>query len=221
MKYIHKGVEPSSLSTWKSKHSGKIPTWKSFRRNPAKNHLLETLLKEQGYICCYCGVAIDKGSCHIEHLKPQSQDETVRFDYSNLMVSCQGEDDEKPNIPLHCGHRKHNWYNEKLLVSPLIKNCTDFFKYSASGEILPTEETSKKLAAATTIENLALNIPKLQRMRQAAIDAAIELLESEEFDKEDIMKIIKDYLLLDDDGKYQQFCVTIIYILQSYYLSLE
>ena len=87
-------------------------------------HNLDTILKiltfntsEQGYICCYCGVAIDKGSCHIEHFKPQGIDETVRFDYFNLIVSCQGEDD-KPRVPVHCGHQKDNWYDKKLLVSP-------------------------------------------------------------------------------------------------------
>ena len=71
MKYIQKGVEPSSLSIWKIKQGAKIPSWKSFRRTVVYDRLLEALLKEQGYICCYCGVAIDKGNCHIEHFKPQ------------------------------------------------------------------------------------------------------------------------------------------------------
>lgn len=142
----------------------------------------------------------------------------MRFDYSNLMLSCQGEDDNKPRVPVHCGHKKDNWYDEKLLVSPLIANCGEFFKYSAAGEILPTEEVSKKVAAETTIEKLALNIPKLQRMRQAAIDAELELLENDDFNEEEIRNIIKDYLELDNDGKYKPFCATIVYILESYYL---
>jgi len=216
MKYIQKSAEPTSLSTWRIKQGTKIPTWKSFGRSGVKSQLLEILLKEQGYICCYCGVAIDKGSCHIEHFKPQGIDETVRFDYSNLIVSCQGED-QQPRVPVHCGHQKDNWYDEKLLVSPLIANCREFFKYSTAGEILPTEEPSKKVAAETTIEKLALNIPKLQRMRQAAIDAELELLADEDFNEEEIRNIIKDYLELNDDGKYQQFCATIVHILENYY----
>ena len=216
MKYIHKGVEPSSLSIWKIKQGAKIPSWKSFRRTVVYDRLLETLLKEQGYICCYCGVAIDKESCHIEHFKPQGIDETMRFDYFNLMVSCQGEDD-KPRVPVHCGHKKDKWYDEKLLVSPLIANCVEFFNYSAAGEILPIEEPSKKVAAETTIENLSLNIPKLQRMRQAAIDAELELLDNDDFNEEEIRNIIKDYLELDNDGKYKPFCAAIIYTLQNYY----
>jgi hypothetical protein len=125
MKYIQKSAEPTSLSTWKIKQGDKIPTWKSFGRTVVKGQLLETLLKEQGYICCYCGVAIDKGSCHIEHFKPQGKDETVRFDYSNL---------------------------------------------------------------------------------------------DEDFNEEEIRNIIKDYLELNNDGKYQPFCATIVYILENYYL---
>ena len=141
----------------------------------------------------------------------------MKFDYFNLIVSCQGED-QQPRVPVHCGHKKDQWYDEKLLVSPLIANCVDFFKYSAAGEILPTEESSKKLAAETTIENLSLNIPKLQRMRQAAIDAELELLENDDFNEEEISNIIKDYLELDDDGKHKPFCDTIAYILENYYL---
>ncbi|TAE59826.1 MAG: TIGR02646 family protein [Nostocales cyanobacterium] len=218
MKFIQKGVEPSNLSAWKIKQGDKIPTWKSFRRTVVKDQLLEILLQEQGYICCYCGVAIDKGSCHIEHFKPQGTDETARFDYFNLMVSCQGEDETQPKIPVHCGHKKDNWYDENLLVSPLRENCTEFFRYSAAGEILPTQEVSKKLAAETTIENLALNIPKLQRMRQAAIDAELELLADDDFNEDEIRNIIKDYLELDDDGRYKPFCATIIYFLENFYL---
>jgi hypothetical protein len=124
MKYIHKGVEPSSLSIWKIKQGAKIPRWKS----------------------------------------------------------------------------------------------AEFFKYSTAGEILPTEESSKKLAAETTIENLSLNIPKLQRMRQAAIDAELELLDNDDFNEEEIINLIKDYSELNDEGKYQPFCATIVYILENYYL---
>ncbi|WP_413174342.1 retron system putative HNH endonuclease [Anabaena azotica] len=153
MKYIQKGVEPSSLSAWKIKQGDKIPTWKSFRRTVVKEQLLETLLQEQGYICCYCGVAIDKGSCHIEHFKPQGTDESVRFDYFNLIVSCQGEDETQAKIPVHCGHQKDNWYDENLLVSPLIANCTVFFRYSAAGEILPT-------GASTFGRNIILAVQK-------------------------------------------------------------
>ena len=94
----------------------------------------------------------------------------------------------------------------------------EFFKYSAAGEILPTEETSKKAAAETTIENLSLNIPKLQRMRQAAIDAELELLGNDDFNEEEIINLIKNYSELDNDGKHKPFCTTIVYILESYYL---
>lgn len=62
-----------------------------------------------------------------------------------------------------------------------------------------------------------MNIPKLQRMRKAAIDAELELLVDEDFNEEEIRNIIKDYLEFNNDGKYQQFCVTIVYILENYY----
>jgi hypothetical protein len=54
-------------------------------------------------------------------------------------------------------------------------------------------------------------------MRQAAIDAELELLADEDFNEEEIRNIIKDYLELNNDGKYQPFCAAIVYILENYY----
>jgi len=53
----------------------------------------EKLIKEQGYICCYCGSRIKEGgNTRIEHLLPKSKEEykNLTFDYGNLLASCQG-----------------------------------------------------------------------------------------------------------------------------------
>jgi uncharacterized protein (TIGR02646 family) len=215
MKYIEKGEEPGAFTEWKKKPDNLQRTWKSFRRTKAKNQLLQALLEEQGYICCYCCSSITKENCHIEHLKPQNEDEKSRFEYKNLMVSCQGEDEDKPSIPVHCGHQKQGWYDKNLFVSPLEPNCAEFFKYSSSGEILPTDNLDKKAASETTIEKLALNIRKLQRMRKKAIDA--ELLNIEDLNEAEIQQLIKAYGIPDINGQYTPFCTAIIYLLKNYF----
>lgn len=67
-----------------------------------KAEIKKSLLKEQGYICCYCGNRIikDRNSSHIEHLIPKSKKDNAGnyvqlnkekvYDYDNLLASCYG-----------------------------------------------------------------------------------------------------------------------------------
>ncbi|WP_071188519.1 retron system putative HNH endonuclease [Trichormus sp. NMC-1] len=152
---------------------------------------------------------------HIEHLRPRSRYPDLALEYTNFMASCQGEDEEEPSIPVHCGHKKKEWYDENLMVSPLEPNCADFFKYPASGEILPTDDLDKKNVAETTIQHLALDINKLRNLRKAAIDAALFNLEY--LSEEEIQQLTLGYELPDSNGQYTPFCSAIIYVLKSYF----
>lgn len=214
MKHIKKGAEPISLTKWNKKLGGKILPWINFKQS-VKNNVFEALLCEQGYICCYCGASITRNECHIEHLKPKSIYTQLTYEYTNLMVSCQGEDEEQLRVPVHCGHRKDNWYDDHLMVSPLDLTCTDFFKYLPSGEIQPTDEPAKKAAAETTIEKLALNISKLQNMRRLAIDAA--LLATDGLTEVEIQLLAQGYEKLDANGQYTPFSATISYFFKNYF----
>jgi uncharacterized protein (TIGR02646 family) len=214
MKYIKKSEEPQSLTEWNQQRSKNIPNWKNFDRD-VKNDVFYSLLKEQGFICCYCGSLIARRECHIEHFKPKSIYPNLTYEYNNLIASCQGEDEKRPRVPIHCGHKKGNWYDDELMVSPLDKNCLDFFKYSGSGEIIPTDKQDKQLVAETTIKKLALNINKLTKMRRQAINAI--LLDIEDLSREEIKLLIEAYEKPDKYGSLIPFSATITYILKQYF----
>ncbi|MBW4544048.1 MAG: TIGR02646 family protein [Symplocastrum torsivum CPER-KK1] len=228
MRYIRKGDEPESFTAWKErqKNRGNPLTWKAFRRRvTVKNDVYDALLWEQGYVCCYCGMQITRDTSHFEHFKPKSNITYAHqvLDYRNLLVSCKGESEdseeseEEHRVPVHCGHKKDKWYDEQLMVSPLDVNCASFFRYSASGEILPTDEPDKQEAAKTTIEKLGLDIEKLRLIRSAAIDGA--LLAIEGLTDEEIQRFSQDFEQLNDQGKYQPFCFAIAYILKQYFVT--
>ncbi|MBD2593435.1 TIGR02646 family protein [Nostoc spongiaeforme FACHB-130] len=215
MKYIKKGEEPEKFVVWKAlANDDWEPNWNNLQ-SPEKPILHDALLKEQGYICCYCGMQITKATSHIEHLKPRKYYPHLALEYTNLIASCQGESEEPPPVPVHCGHQKKYWYDEKLMISSLEANCGDFFKYLASGEILPTDELDKKDAAQTTIEKLALNISKLQNMRRMAIEAV--LLDIDELSELEIQQLVQGYAQADANGQYTPFCAAIAYLLQNYF----
>ena len=143
MKYIKKGEEPKDFTDWKALESDDWkPNWDNNFGAPQKPAVHESLLQEQGFICCYCGMRIARESSHIEHLKPRTTYPQEALKYTNLLSSCQRE--RKPKEPQHCGVKKDDWYDDNLMVSPLDPGCADFFRYSGSGEILPTNEPGNK-----------------------------------------------------------------------------
>ena len=218
MKYIQKQKEPSSLTAWNRKQAKKdsISNWSSFTKS-VKNEVYQSLLEEQGYICCYCGISISRKNCHIEHYRPKSKYQDLTFEYTNLIASCQGEDEIKPTRPVHCGHKKTNWFDEEFMLSPLKPDCASYFRYSGAGDILPANDPKKETAAETTIEHLALNINKLRKMRRIAVDAVLEAIEG--LNNEEIEQLAKGYQKVDSQGKNTPFVGAIAYFLDQFYLA--
>ena len=78
---------------------------------PEWEDLIQALLKEQGYICCYCMQRIYGEDSHIEHFVPRDIKNTdphsmrasdVELNYGNLFESCNGEHWDWS----HCGRFK-------------------------------------------------------------------------------------------------------------------
>jgi uncharacterized protein (TIGR02646 family) len=217
MKYIRKSNEPEEFTNWKNlENDDWKPSWDDNFQVPEKPIVHEALLKEQGYICCYCGMRIDRKSSHIEHLKPRTAYPNLALDYTNLIASCQGESEQPPPQPVHCGHKKRYWYDKNLMVSPLDASCETFFRYSGFGEILPTNESDKKAAAETTIEKLGLDIPKLTRMRRTAIDEILEA--TQVLTNEEIKQFAEVLERPNANGEYEPFYFVITYILNQYFI---
>ncbi len=88
MKYIEKNIEPEEFAKWREREEDK--TWLTFK-NPLKNIVRDSLIEEQGAICCYCGKRVHKDhNTTIEHLKPRSKYPDDIFNYGNLLASCVG-----------------------------------------------------------------------------------------------------------------------------------
>lgn len=217
MKWIKKSEEPENFKGWKSQaNEDWQPTWDELR-SPEKPQLHESLLQEQGYLCCYCQRRIELKNSHVEHFKPRTHYPELALDYHNLLASCQEErkKNEPPPKPTHCGHYKKDWYDPELLVSPLEKNCEQSFRYTELGEIRPNSDPNFKQAAETTIEKLGLNIDKLRAMRQEAIADITKVLD--ELNESDKQQLIAGFTTPNSEGKYDEFCMALVYILRQYY----
>ena len=247
MRYIkNQDHEPDCLTKFKEKFLESKrkddPQWEFSKldwddfTNPHKAQLHDVLLKEQGYICCYCGRRISSRHSHIEHLKPQSKSRSpssyahLVVTYSNLLASCNGYTEEQeseyeeklkqnrdtPGLAQEfCGAKKGEWYDDNLTVSPLIENCAEYFTYTAAGEIRPANIDEK--AAHETIIRLGLNNEKLIREREEVIKKTLKHILTKQFSSQQLQKLIQGYDKLDNRGEYVRFCAAVLYYLKQEY----
>ena len=215
MRRIHKQAEPASLVQFKAKASEDWqPEWNN-RNTKVKRELHESLMTEQGFICCYCEMRIGTESSHVEHIHPRSREPVEKqLDYDNLLASCGRESTERkdrsqPVIPRHCGICKEDWYDQTKFVSPLDDDCEECFRYAANGQI--DSATIRPAAAKETIKRLALDIDKLRAMRRAAIEA---LLDSPP-EPAEIPRLLVGFAQRNASGQFEPFVSAILYTLRS------
>ncbi len=204
MKHIVKNQNTPVFDQWRIDNLHLQITYENGFQGEPKKDVKNSLLKEQGYICCYCERRLTEDDSHIEHFKPQSNPSVDGLDYTNMLCSCQ--DKLKPGEPRHCGILKGNWFDNNLLISPLDNGCEGRFIYTGDGEIKPATESD--VPATKTIEKLGLNIPKLNDMRKNAIKPFLD----ENLDELEFSQFVRGYLIKNSDGKFEEFWTTIDYI---------
>lgn len=179
MKYIKKESSPPEFEKWKEDNNPQ--KWEDLPSSPisdskrepgvsyySKKELKDTLLKEQGFICCYCNCRIGNDpQIAIDHIMPRDGDKRKEliFDYNNLSVSCKGGQNDAPPRTLHCDAFKKNFI---LPLHHLNENCEVLIKFNIDGKIEGRSDEAKD-----TIEKLNLNIAKLNNLRQAQIESFI------------------------------------------------
>lgn len=212
MKTIYKNDEPQEILQWKSKFknkNGRVPRYSDLNEVenlPHKILLKNSLLSEQGHICCYCCKPIDTKNSHIEHIRPKERDEyrAISLEYENLLASYQGYHDREEN----CGHSKDNAFNEELFVSPLEENCESLFEFSNRGKIKAVDGNER---AGYTIELLNLDTEQLNAARTEAMWVSGAM---DELTEDECQKLLDKFQSVDERGRYAGFSDAIVYQLK-------
>lgn len=214
MKHIVKGDPPASLEAYKVIEGAcynDIP-------QSVKEEVRQSLVSEQGGLCCYCGKRIlpDYHSI-IEHLYPKGlkQYSHLQLEYTNLLCSCDGgESDrkgkskaEKRKFPSFCDDKKNN---RVLSLTPLDPDCETQFSYDEEGHIYGETD-----AAREAIEILGLDCSPLVNLRKAAIDPYLSL----ELDVEGWNAEIAD-LSQRHSGNFRSFCFAVIYYIRNFKIAV-
>jgi len=209
MKKITKQNPPDSFLSWRDEGDPDWhPSYNDLGGQP-KIDLHDALLREQGYICCYCGMGIERGDSHVEHLVPQHVNQSLSLDYNNLLASCLRRTEKTQ--PCHCGVLKSGWYDSSLMVSPLSEDCECRFRFDAFGSIVAHSNMDR--GAHETISRLGLNIDKLIAFRRKAIEGYLEILGS--MSSAELQRLISSLDKKDDKGAFVPFCFVIVQVLRT------
>lgn len=212
-------LQPGATTLTGSEIYDEISTSSDFQK-PFKK-LKKVLLKEQGYVCAYCGRRIPENSknpkCVTEHVSPKSLHKELAGEYMNFVMSCQGNATRDPHTPseekgddrLHCdAHKK----NEEIKISPLQPTCADHFNYNLKGKVIVD---SSDADAVSTRDILNLNEGALRIDRENAIAPYVwKDKSSSTFYSIEELKVFKESLSrLDVNGKYTPFYFVIINVI--------
>lgn len=201
MKHVIKGSSAPEFEAWKLSDA---PDWTPAYgdlQNPQKRKLHESLLNEQGWVCCYCGRQIDFQDSHIEHFRPQERYPDLALSYENLHASCIRA--TQPSMPLHCGHAKGSEFDEALQISPLDAHCESRFTYTLDGGIVPSDATDTQ--AAYMIDLLKLDVAFLSNRRGAEVRSVFDPEFLETATMQELEKLRDAFSTRDSQGRGPSF----------------
>lgn len=231
MRQIKKKPEPGYFLNWKAHCKavkGRDAVYEDLKGTKEYFWLKKSLLEEQGYICCYCEKQIGQeknlSDCDIEHFMPRHPDSRIlseqeckkckdaQLTYTNLFVSCKGEDIDWVD---HCNHKKDNWFCFKDCIPLTDSRIGKILGFKLSGEIFLSGSEGIEM-----IKHLNLNSYILEQQRKNAFFTMLETeFEDEDLleDREYIEAVIGDYDSVQD-GQYMEFCSMITYCLKNHYM---
>lgn len=207
MKKIIKQSEPRSLVKHRSQANANYDNY------PDKEKLRESLLKEQGYICCYCMSRIKLDEMKIEHWQPQTKYASRQLDYKNLLGACMGSQGARPQNQ-HCDTKKGD---SEITINPIDgdKNCENLIKYRPDGKIYSDDVSINH----DLNETLNLNLDFLKKNRSDALFIVIRKLDEKFLNKTwakiTVQKEIDKLNTKDENGFYDVYCQFIVSYLKS------
>lgn len=187
MHYICKGESPDFFESEKLKQSFiDDPAWNNLHcRTELRSHLID----EQQQLCIYCErrIPIDAQNSHVEHILSQTDNSKLKFDYDNLVASCNGDqchpmvkDQYQPENIQSCGHKKADNFDADTFLNPVKElHIEQYFTYNKiSCAICSSGKNDNK--AKATIELLNLDNARLNNERANARTALNKVLKRSE-----------------------------------------
>lgn len=198
--------------------------WTQYKSTPGAKYeaipqLVDSLLREQGYICAYCMRRIphkdmENGKLtqedhRIEHVKSRESYPELQLDYNNMVICCPGHIGEES----HCDKKKDR---DSISFTPLEQAFIDTIIYNTNGEISSTNPIYNNEMNS----KLNLNTKLLVCNRRTVLSEVIQQINSQQKGKPWTAGVLRQYILKyssmhSRDGKMQYipYCGIILHYL--------
>jgi uncharacterized protein (TIGR02646 family) len=207
MRAIRKGQEPRSLARHRaSGNANFVPDYDNYRH---LDDLRQSLVAEQGAICCYCLQRIrpSQYGMKVEHWHSQSGFPNEQLNYDNLLGACRGGHG-KPWDQQHCDTRKGD-----SLLSKNPANARHRIE-SSIRYINGTIESTDATLNHELNDVLNLNLSILESNRKAILDAFLQSLpKTGKLNADRLRKWIADWNG-DGGGERRPYCHIVLFWLR-------
>ena len=199
MRDITKRAEPASLTTYRAQ-PGAVYDGADF--TPVKDDIRDGLLREQGFLCCYCMSRITARTMRVEHWHCQRSYLPEQLDYANMLGACPGNEGHPPPEQ-HCDVRKAD---SELALNPAdpAHNVESRLRYLGDGTVASSDALFQQQIEAV----LNLNMPLLKRNRKAVVTAIHKALARRPSTRTrgQIRRLLEAWSSQDGEGRLREFC---------------
>lgn len=215
MKAIKKSKEPKCLTEHRASQFASYDNLKE----ECSYIVRESLINEQGHICCYCMRRIfmhekdTRPITKIEHFLCQTDNSDKELDYKNMLIACMGGEGTRKGLQT-CDTRKRNAI---LSINPTnaSRNIDNLIKYKSNGEIYSTDDTLNEELKSV----LNLNLKRLVENRRIVYEEVqnrIRIEGQKQGNKVLPKKFLEDEkakLLKMNKGKFKEYCMVGVYLI--------
>lgn len=225
MKFIKKNCTPeaqAALSTFTRLEKNKTH-YDNFKQSDGKNHVQESLLKEQGFICAYCMRRISMPA-KIEHWVTREKCNAdkkplLTLDYDNLLAVCNGTTTINGTNFEHCDQSRSK-SNRELTINPIDERRIKQIKFLKNGAI----ESDDKDISEDINHDKALNLNALflrdaRRNVYESIKKVIDIKCKKATPTQAqkiIAEIVDNWANVDSQFQYKEYCSVVTYFFQKY-----
>lgn len=167
---IKKNKEPQELTQYRKIPYASYENMHGAKLDPEQSEqdvyhiVLDSLLREQGYLCAYCMCRITQKSnppCTIEHIIAQSDPNGDPLSYKNMVAVCSGNRNANKNADKTCDARRGN---KKLHVNPLDESTIREIEYRSTGIICSQNpEIDADLNDRLNLNCISLSLPETRK----------------------------------------------------------